>query len=129
MIRVTPLYAAASGVLLVAFAAYISRLRGQLQVGLGDGGAKILQRAVRVHGNFAEFVPLALLLMLAAELQGAPPIVLHALGISLVAARIAHAVGVYKSSGTSPGRFLGTALTWTMILANGGVCVYYALIS
>ncbi len=127
MIRATPLYAAASGVMLIGFAAYISRLRGQLHVGLGDGGAKVLQRAVRVHGNFAEFVPLALLLMLTAELQGAPPVVLHALGVALLVARAAHAAGVYRASGTSPGRFFGTALTWTMILGNAGVCVYYAL--
>jgi uncharacterized protein len=127
VIRVTPLYAAASGAMFIGFSAYISRLRGQLHVGLGDGGAKILQRAVRVHGNFAEFVPLALILLLIAELQGAPPLVVHALGVALLVARVAHAAGLYRSSGTSPGRFFGTALTWTMILGNAGVCVYYAL--
>lgn len=129
MIRVIPFYAAASSIMFIGFSAYISRLRGQLHVGLGDGGAKILQRAVRVHGNFAEFVPLALLLMLIAELQGSPPFVVHALGVALLVARAAHAAGVYRSSGTSPGRFFGTALTWTMILGNAGVCVYYALAS
>lgn len=126
MIRVVPLYAAASSLMMIGFAAYVSRLRGQMQVGLGDGGAKVLQRAVRVHGNFVEFVPFALILMLAAELQGAPAIVVHALGIALLVARAAHAQGVYKTSGTSPGRFFGTALTWTMLVANAGVCVYYA---
>jgi uncharacterized membrane protein YecN with MAPEG domain len=129
VIHVTPLYAAASGVMLVAFGGYVARLRGQLHVGLGDGGAKILQRAVRVHGNFAEFVPTALLLMLMAELEGAPPFVLHALGGSLVLARVAHAAGLYRSSGNSPGRFFGVALTWTMIVGNAAVCVYYALAS
>jgi len=127
VIHVTPLYAAASGVMVVGMAAYISRLRGQLHVGIGDGGAKLLQRAIRVHGNFPEFVPLALLLLLLAEVQGAPPLVTHALGGSLMVARITHAVGLYRSSGTSPGRFFGTALTWTMIVANSGVCAFYAL--
>ncbi len=127
MIRATPLYAAASTLLFVGFSAYVSRLRGQLQVDLGDGGAKVLQRAVRVHGNFAEFVPFALLLMLLAELEGAPPLVMHALGVSLVVARVAHAAGLYTTSGTSAGRFFGTAMTWTMMFAAACVDVYYAV--
>ena len=61
--------------------------------------------------------------------KGSPPFVVHALGVALLVARAAHAAGVYRSSGTSPGRFFGTALTWTMILGNAGVCVYYALAS
>ena len=128
MMRITPYYAAASALMLVGFAAYISRMRGTLHVGLGDGGLKLLQRAIRVHANFAEFVPTALVLMVIAELQGAPPLVMHALGVALVVARVAHAIGLYRGSGTSPGRFIGTALTWTMILGNAGVCVYYALV-
>jgi uncharacterized protein len=126
-VRITPFYAAACAVLLVALAAHISRLRGTLHVGLGDGGVKQLQRAVRAHGNLAEFLPTALLLMIIVELQGAPPLVLHALGIALVVARLAHAFGVLRSSTASPGRFFGTAVTWTMILAAAGVSVYYAI--
>ena len=43
-----------------------------VQVGLGDGGEKTLLRHIRVHGNFGEYVPFILMLMLMGELLGAP---------------------------------------------------------
>lgn len=39
-------------------------LRGKFKAALGDGKQELLQRAIRVHGNFNEYVPLGLVLLL-----------------------------------------------------------------
>ncbi|HBA42281.1 MAG TPA: hypothetical protein DCZ07_04830, partial [Alphaproteobacteria bacterium] len=41
--------------------------------------------------------------------------------------RLAHAIGLSGSSGRSLGRFIGTILTWLVMLVAGGLSVYYAL--
>lgn len=70
-------------------------LRRHLKQPLGDGGHTGLQRAVRVHGHFAEYVPLALLLLLLLlELARLPAALLHGYGLLLLASRAAHAIGV-----------------------------------
>ena len=69
---VTALYA---GLLVAAllFLTYrvILHRRGR-RVDLGDGGDRLLQRYLRGHGNFAEYVPLGLLLLLLLEQGGWP---------------------------------------------------------
>lgn len=114
---VTMFYAGLLALLLVAMSARLVTLRRRLRVGLGSGGNEVLQRQVRAHANFCEYVPLALLLLLLLE---ASAVVawwqLHALGAVLVVARILHGFfGVNRSSGTSLGRVWGTAMTWLMI--------------
>ena len=40
------------------------------RIGVGTGGDEVMTRRVRVHGNFAEYVPLALLMLALLELAG-----------------------------------------------------------
>ena len=42
---------------------------------------------------------------------------MHAFGAALVVSRLLHAWGLAVSSGTSPGRFLGTVLTLLLMIA------------
>ena len=60
---VTMLYAGLLGLMAVAVAVPAGRLRGQTGVSIGDGGNAELLLAIRRHGNFAEWVPLALILI------------------------------------------------------------------
>jgi len=55
----------------------IIQLRRSLQIALGDAGNEALLRATSVHANFAEYVPLCLILLYLAEGQGAHPAVLR----------------------------------------------------
>jgi uncharacterized protein len=87
-------------------------LRKQKQIGLGDGGDKEMLKRTRIHGNAVENIPITLLLLLVAELQGLWPLVLVIAGAGLVIGRVAHAYGVSKSTGASVGRVAGMALTW-----------------
>jgi uncharacterized membrane protein YecN with MAPEG domain len=92
----TGLYAALLALLYGALALRVVRLRLALKQPLGDGGHAALQRAVRVHGHFAEYVPLALLLLLLLELARLPAALLHGYGLLLLASRAAHAIGVAR---------------------------------
>ena len=80
----TGLYAALLALLYAALALRVVRLRIALKQPLGDGGHARLQRAVRVHAHFAEYVPLALLLLLLLELARLPAALLHGYGLLLL---------------------------------------------
>jgi uncharacterized membrane protein YecN with MAPEG domain len=121
---VTALYAGAIGVLLLVLAGLVSRLRRSRKVGLGDGGDRDLQRAIRVHGNAVEWAVPGVLLLLVAELNRADPLLLHACGLAIVAGRVLHAFGLSRRSGTSFGRFFGSALSWTAVLVLAAWCLW-----
>jgi uncharacterized membrane protein YecN with MAPEG domain len=113
---ITALYGGLLGLLYMVLCWQVVDHRRKGKVGLGTGGNPDLERAIRVHGNFAEYVPLFLVLLLVAELSGAAAWLLHALGAVFLVSRIGHAYGLGKSGGVSPGRFYGTLLTWATLL-------------
>lgn len=116
---ITLLYAGLAGLLLLALSFQVVGLRRKHRIGLGSGDEPALERAVRVHANFCEYAPIALLLLLMLELSVALPAwLLHGLGLMLIVGRILHAQGLSRSAGTSKGRFVGTLLTWLMILIS-----------
>lgn len=116
-LTITMFYAGLLGLMFLALAFKVVRLRRSLQVGLGSGGHEDLNRAVRAHANFAEYVPLALLLLALVETGTAAPVwAVHLLGLALLIGRAGHGfVGVNRGSGYSAGRFWGTGLTWLVI--------------
>lgn len=81
---------------------------------------KGLTTAIRLHGNNAEFVPLALVLMLVCELCGAW---LHIAGGALLAARVAHALGMPMKA-PNPLRSAGVVGTWGVIIALGAYALW-----
>ncbi len=114
---VTGLYAGLLVLLLLVLAARVSLLRSKLGVGAGHGNDPQLARAIRVHGNAVEWIPPMLLVLLVAELDGANRTFLHVCGITFLAARIAHAMGLSRTTKSSAGRFWGMAGTWLVIVA------------
>ena len=96
MLAITPLYAAVLGLVFVVLSFRTIRGRRAAHVGLGDGGNVRLQRAIRAHANFAEYVPIALLLVAFAELGGAAGWRVHGLCAVLLAGRLIHAWGVSR---------------------------------
>ena len=120
---VTAFYAGLCGLMLIVLTALVIRQRQKFQVGVGDGGHEELQRAIRVHGNFIENVPLALILLGLAESVGTVEPLLHAAGLALVVGRGLHAAGLGKSAGRTFGRFYGMILTWLALLVLIGLNV------
>ena len=87
----------------------------------------ILQRKVRAHSNFTEYVPLALLLIVALELMNAASVLIWILASCLTIARIAHPWGLIKVYGPSPGRAFGFFLIWFVYLIGSGACLFYGI--
>ncbi|MEO6263573.1 MAG: MAPEG family protein [Luteimonas sp.] len=127
MPKITLLFASLHVLLLLALLARISRHRHQHRIGIGDGGDALLVRKIRVHGNFIENAPFALLLLALLELGGLAHAWLWVLGAALLLGRTMHAVGFSRSGGKSFGRFYGTALTWLALLAMALAGLWLAL--
>jgi len=124
---ITALWAAILGLLSLALAARVVQGRVSEKVIFGDGSSVVMQQRIRVHANFVEYVPLALLLLLLLELNIGSRLLIHLLGGSLVLARLLHAFGLSTSTGTTPGRFVGTVLTWLVIAAECALLLYARL--
>ena len=81
---ITTLYAAILAFLYLGLTLLVIRGRWKFKIGLGDGGNREMERMIRAHGNFAEFVPFALLLLFMLDYSGFSPVMIHILGIMLV---------------------------------------------
>jgi uncharacterized protein len=81
---ITALYAAILALIVVALGINVTMHRVKLSVALGDGGNPQMLRMIRIHANAVEYLPIALVLMLAYEMNGGWHIALHAAGIALV---------------------------------------------
>jgi uncharacterized membrane protein YecN with MAPEG domain len=117
MPRIALLFASLHVLLMLVLLARISRHRHGQRIGLGDGGDQVLNRKIRVHGNFIEHAPIALLLLALLELAGLPAGWVWGFGSALLLGRVMHAIGLSRTGGYSVGRFFGTALTWLVLLA------------
>lgn len=124
---ITGLYAALLTVLLVILLFGVIAKRLKYKVGLGTGGIKDLEQAIRAHGNFVEVVPFALILMILMEKAGVQPWVLHLYGVTLLIARILHALGLYQSPYRSKGRVIGIMLCNILLLLGAFVLIIYYL--
>lgn len=109
------LYAALLGLMFLGLTYYVIAGRRAYQIGLGDGGNEELATRIRIHGNFAETIPFALLLILLVEMQGAPLLSIHAMGITLLAGRAFHFWGLRGPS--LRWRVVGMVLTHVVIVS------------
>jgi len=126
--KITLLYA---GVLAIWFLILSVRVvmgrTGPGNPSLGDGGNPIMARRIRGHANFAEYVPLIVLLMGFLELSGLPRWQIHALGATLLLGRLLHGYALSFTSEFVFGRSAGIVLTFSSLLVGGSLCVYVGL--
>ncbi len=115
-LAITSFYAAILALLYVVLAALVIRQRFKHRVGLGTGTEPQLLQTVRMHGNFAEYVPFLLILVALLEVQQTPVWQLHLVAGLTLAGRVLHAIGLWHSSGTSLPRFLGMISTFTALI-------------
>lgn len=123
---VTPLYAGLLGLwfLGLSFRVIGGRRKG---ISLGDGGDAAMLRVIRGHANFVEYVPLILVMMGMLEVGGMNPLVLNALGITLLAARLLHGYALSFTEKWLPGRYYGTLLTFIVLLICAVLCVWQGI--
>lgn len=122
----TALYAGLSALLLVVLSARVIAVRRELRIALGDGEDQRLALRIRAHANFIEYTPIALLLILLAELLGTAGWLIHALGLTLLFGRSTHAWSM--ASGDLRARLAGMASTFAVLIAGAGCCLYGAFV-
>ena len=91
------IFIAANSTMLLLFSINVSRLRLKQKVAWGDSGDsgdKALMKAIRVHANGTEQVPIYALIMLSLVFTGASNNILSALVIIFTLSRIIHAYGM-----------------------------------
>lgn len=95
--------------IIIKFSLDVVRLRRQYRGSIGDGSVSDLQLAIRVHGNAAENIPIAVMLLVIMEMNGADVVLLHLLGMLFFLGRLMHFHGL--RSRTLLGRCNGMILT------------------
>ena len=120
---ITAIYAALLALLVVWLSLQVVRLRRAKQIRLGDGGDAQLQGAIRAQANAAEYIPVALILLLLLELSGGHPVLLHAGGAAFVMGRVLHARALLTD--TLRPRVLGMQFTLFTIIGLAIACLAY----
>jgi len=120
---VTSIYAGLLALVFLALSIRVIQGRSSAGVSLGDGGDGSLNRRIRAHANFAEYVPLCLGLIALLESGGAPTWLLHSLGAGLFIGRVGHGYALAFAEHFPPGRMVGTLLTFLVLLIGGVSCV------
>ncbi len=116
-VSISALYAGILALIVVALAINVTVHRVKFRVPLGDGGNPQMLGMIRLHGNAAEYIPLAVVLMLVYEINGGWHTALHVIGIALVAGRVLQTWGMWETPHANLGRQAGQSLTWLSIAA------------
>jgi uncharacterized protein len=125
--QITALYASLLVPLFILLSLRVIRTRRGRKVSIGDGQDQHMLRAMRVHANFAEYVPMSVLMMALAESTGVHHWLLHAAGGALIAGRLSHAYGVSQTTENFRFRVTGMALTFTVLGVLAVACLVQQL--
>ena len=119
---IVPAYTAIFAALFIFLSTRTIKARRSARVAIGTGGDKALERASRVHANFAEYVPSALLLIAFTEMRGLPSVMIHLLCLALLSGRVVHAWGVSRDVENFRFRITGMMLTLNT-MAAAALCI------
>ena len=128
-LSVVPFYAALLAGFYIFLSVRVVRIRRQEKVGIGDANNLRLRRAIRAHGNFAEYVPLTVILTAFVEIQQFAVIIIHALCWILIIGRVIHAYGVSQEKEDYRFRVAGMVLTFTTIATSSLLLIGSFLVS
>jgi len=114
-------------ILLLVLSMLVVRQRRRHRIELGHGDIPELDRAIRAFGNASEYVPAGLVAIVVLAMAGAPILVIHAMGLTLLTGRIVHAFGLSRSGAASLPRAAGVMITWLAYILGGVALVFYAI--
>lgn len=130
LLPVTTILASVLSLLFVWLSIQVIKRRRQLRVLLGAGGQQELEWAIRAQGNFAEYVPISLILIACAEFNKTDWRILIVFAIFLLSGRVLHAYGFLFARDNLDFRVRGMKLTFgviiTLALWNIGLISYRA---
>lgn len=128
-LKAAAIYTALNALWLLVLSYNVGRHRGRANaLNPGDLGDAVLVRAIRAHANAAEYMPLAVVILVLLALLGAPLSLIHALGAGFTAGRVIHSFGMFRDTHPNPVRFTGNLLTGLVYLVGPLACIYYGLI-
>eukprot|EP01114_Cavostelium_apophysatum_P020560 TRINITY_DN692_c0_g1_i1.p1 TRINITY_DN692_c0_g1~~TRINITY_DN692_c0_g1_i1.p1 ORF type:complete len:156 (-),score=6.97 TRINITY_DN692_c0_g1_i1:64-531(-) len=147
LVPVTGLYAGILAVGYTFLGINVSVQRQNAKVSLGDGTLDIakeiaanrdpavvqkrvipLQKAIRAHGNFGEWVPLMVTLLGFLEANNAASrTVIQAGGAAILISRILLTLGIYGPTIPGPARKAGATGTYFTVLFLAGANIYYGI--
>ena len=127
ILPITAVVACANIALLLGLAFLVVHHRISNQVALGSGGFEGLERAIRVHGNIAEYLPSALILLALLEVNGLPGWQMITLGSLFTLARLSHVHGMLTA--TQLTRSMGALFTVIVMVSMIGRLLTLALLS
>ena len=108
--------------LFILFYVYLSirtiKARRSAKVALGHNDYPELLKAMRAHSNFSEYVPLSLFAIYLIEKDGAHPLLIHLLGLSLLIGRMIHAYGLSMPIENFKFRVAGMMTTFTVLIVS-----------
>lgn len=114
---VTAFFAGLAALALAILGYRVAYYRMRARISYGDKDDTVLRRRIRAHGNFIEYVPVALIALALIEYQGAPKWQAWMFGGVFAAARLFHAVGLTYSY--LPLRATGATVTFLALAAAG----------
>ena len=123
LLSIVPAYTAIFGLMFIYLSLRVIKQRHSAKVSIGDGDNPALRKAIAVHNNFSQYVPLALLLIAFVELNHAPAIYTHGLCACLLVGRVAHAYGLAQPIQVMKLRQIGVLLTFGVII----IAAFYLL--
>jgi uncharacterized protein len=129
---IVPTYAAIFAFIYLVLSVQVILARRQVKTAIGTGGDVRLERKIRVHANFAEYVPFVLLLLSFVEMQGGPAWLIHLLCLVFLAGRALHAYGVsqvqedYRLRSTGMAITFGVIAVTALVLVVHGFCMWAA---
>ncbi len=114
--EIATLFTAINILILFTLTFLVIRQRRSQEISMGHNDSESMQRAIRVHGNFTEYAPLAMIGLFAMAACGAGAYWMYGIGGAFTLGRLMHAFGYSKVTGKSIGRFYGMAITGLSLL-------------
>jgi len=121
-LAITPVYAAVLALFFLHLSMRVGKMRQVKRISIGSAGDAELERAARVQGNCAEYMPIAILLFAFGEMMGAEGWLIHALNLAFLIGRLSHYHGTKSAETPLKFRVTGMMLTFGAI-ASGAVTI------
>ncbi|MCH9781716.1 MAG: MAPEG family protein [Betaproteobacteria bacterium] len=120
MLLITAFFASVLAFIYIKLARNVIRLRRESNISVGHGKSEPLEKAIRAHANFNEYVPLGLILMACLEINNFNTLIIILVGGLFLIGRFLHAQSFLKDKMDIDLRVKGMKCTfWSLIIMSG----------
>ena len=120
MLLITAFFASVLTFIYIKLAKNVIRLRRESKISVGHGKSEPLEKAIRAHANFNEYVPLGLILMACLEINNFNTLIIILVGGLFLIGRFLHAQSFLKEEMDIDLRVKGIKCTfWSLMIMSG----------